>query len=201
MKRGSSGRLVRLALAASGPTRLLGFWVNIRFFGGCGWRFRPYGEALFPDAEKVPKKACSCVRPSQARVPSLRDRSGRSGYGLLRCTYFRCVRLRRTVAALPRPDRSLRSAFRCRWLGKIKSTRAGAHCNEWLEAGGWLGGCGGFAPHRNAARPALSPRRGSRFRLVSKFEYDSISQVGAALASTPVNPLSLRERDRRAAFR
>ncbi|SDS76353.1 hypothetical protein SAMN05216579_1564 [Pseudomonas granadensis] len=31
--------------------------MNIRFFGCCGWRFRPYGEALFPNAEKVPKKA------------------------------------------------------------------------------------------------------------------------------------------------
>ncbi|MBB4054788.1 hypothetical protein FHY08_000703 [Pseudomonas koreensis] len=101
-------------------------WVNIRFFGCGGWRFRPYGEALFPDAEKVPKKACSYVRPSQARVPSLRDRSGRSGSGLLRCTSFRCVWLRQTVAALPRPDQSLRSAFRRRrW---IKSTRACAHC-------------------------------------------------------------------------
>jgi len=103
-------------------------WVNIRFFGCGSWRFRPYGEALFPDAEKVPKKACSYVRPSQARVPSLRDRSGRSGSGWLRCTSFRCVWLRQTVAALPRPDQSLRSAFRRRRWIKIKSPRANAHC-------------------------------------------------------------------------
>ncbi len=44
-------------LAAFGPTMLWGFWVNIRFWWCCGWRFRPYGEALFPDAEKVLKKA------------------------------------------------------------------------------------------------------------------------------------------------
>jgi len=105
-------------------------WVNIRFFGCCGWRFRPYGDSLFLQTPKKSKQknACSYVRPSQARVPSLRDRSGRSGYGLLRCTSFRCVRLRRTVAALPRPDQSLHSAFRRRRWIKIKSTRANAHC-------------------------------------------------------------------------
>ncbi|VVM95511.1 hypothetical protein PS684_01157 [Pseudomonas fluorescens] len=54
-----------MSSAASGPTVLWVFWVNIRFFGCCGWRFRPYGEALFPDAEKVPKKACSYVRPAR----------------------------------------------------------------------------------------------------------------------------------------
>ena len=45
-------------------------------------------------------------------VPSLRNRSGRSGSGWLRCTYTRCVRLRRTVAALPPPDRSRNEARR-----------------------------------------------------------------------------------------
>ena len=45
------------ALAAFGPAMLWVVWVNIRFFGCGSWWFRPYGEALFPDAEKVPKKA------------------------------------------------------------------------------------------------------------------------------------------------
>jgi len=44
--------------------------------------------------------------------------------------------------------------------------------------------------------PALSPWRGSRFVLASKFAYDTVFQVGAALASTTVSPLSLRERAR-----
>ncbi|CAI8940842.1 hypothetical protein EMIT0347P_60071 [Pseudomonas sp. IT-347P] len=65
-------------------------------------------------------------------VPSLRDRSGRSVSGLLRCTYSRCVWLRQTVAALPRPDQSLHSAFRRRPWIKIKScSRANAHPVEW----------------------------------------------------------------------
>jgi len=66
-------------------------------------------------------------------VPSLRDRSGRSVYGLLRCTSSRCVWLRQTVAALPRPDQSLRSAFRRRPWIKIKSfRRAGTRPIGWI---------------------------------------------------------------------
>ncbi|CAI8751700.1 hypothetical protein EMIT0232MI5_140021 [Pseudomonas sp. IT-232MI5] len=64
-------------------------------------------------------------------VPSLRDRSGRSAYGLLRCTSSRCVWLRQTVAALPRPDQSLHSAFRRRPWIKIKSRRADTRPIEW----------------------------------------------------------------------
>ncbi|CAI8834512.1 hypothetical protein EMIT0P265_20375 [Pseudomonas zeae] len=73
-------------------------------------------------------------------VPSLRDPSGRIAYGLLRCTSSRCVWLRQTVAALPRPDESLHSAFRRRsWIKiKIKSgSRANAHPVEW---GGFAAG-------------------------------------------------------------
>ncbi len=58
-----------------------------------------------------------------ARVPSLRDSSGGIASGLLRCTSSRCVRLRRTVAALPPPDKSLHSACRRGRHGKIKSFR------------------------------------------------------------------------------
>ncbi|PTC17045.1 hypothetical protein C0J26_24250 [Pseudomonas baetica] len=40
------------------------------------------------------------ARSLRLGVPSLRNRSGRSAYGLLRCTSSRCVWLRQTVAAL-----------------------------------------------------------------------------------------------------
>jgi len=61
-------------------------------------------------------------------VPSLRDWSGGSAYGLLRCTSSRCVWLRQTVAALPPPDQSLRSVVQRRPWIKIKScSRACAH--------------------------------------------------------------------------
>jgi hypothetical protein len=106
----------------------LGFWVYIRFFGGCDWRFRPYGESLFPDARNAgPEKSnqkgllLRAARSLGLGVPSLRDRSGRSASGLLRCTSSRCVWLRQTVAALPPPDQSLHSAFRRRSWIKIKS--------------------------------------------------------------------------------
>jgi hypothetical protein len=37
--------------------------VHIHSCGNGGWRFRPYGEALFSNAKKVPKKARPGVRP------------------------------------------------------------------------------------------------------------------------------------------
>jgi len=42
---------------------VLGGGVYIHFCGNGGWRFRPYGEALFSNAKKVPKKARPGVRP------------------------------------------------------------------------------------------------------------------------------------------
>ncbi|WP_218275702.1 hypothetical protein, partial [Pseudomonas sp. GW456-12-10-14-LB2] len=69
-------RVLGLGLAAFGPAMLRFYRVHIRFFGCARWRFRPYGEALFSNAKKVPKKARPGVRPSQARVPSLRRPSG-----------------------------------------------------------------------------------------------------------------------------
>jgi len=44
--------------------------------------------------------------------------------------------------------------------------------------------------------PALSPRRGSRSLGFSEFVFDSVFQVGMALASFSVSSLSLRERAR-----
>ncbi len=84
---------------------LLGGWVYIRFFGCCGLGFRPYGGSLFPDAEKVTKKACSYVRPARWGSGFLHYGIDPGGiaYGLLRCTYSRCVRLRRTsLRSFPR---------------------------------------------------------------------------------------------------
>jgi len=51
----------------------------------------------------------------------------------------------------------------------------------------------GFAPHRNAARPALAWGRGGRFSGFSKFAFDSVFHVGGFLAIISVSSLSLRE--------
>ena len=103
----------------------IGFCGHIRCCGCCRWRFRSYSESPFPNAEKVTQKALPrrTARSLGLGVPSLRDRSGRSGSGWLRCTYTRCVRLRRTVAALPPPDRSRNEACR---RGKRSKARAKA---------------------------------------------------------------------------
>ena len=50
-------------VAAFGPTMFWVDWGYIRCCGNGGWRFRPYGEALFSNAKKVPKKARPGVRP------------------------------------------------------------------------------------------------------------------------------------------
>ena len=52
------------------------------------------------------------------------------------------------------------------------------------------------APHRNAARPALSRGRGSRFVSFSESEFNAVSHVGVPLPNHSVSPLSLRERAR-----
>jgi hypothetical protein len=115
---------------------LLGVGGDIRFFGGCGWRFRSYSGSLFQtpksNQKAGPRRSAHSLKLG---VPSFRDRSGGSAYGLLRCTSSRCVWLRQTVAALPPPDQSLHSACRRGQHGKIKScSRANAHPVEWLEA-------------------------------------------------------------------
>ena len=75
----------------------LGFWVYIRFFGGCGLRFRSYSGSLL----QTPKSNQNAGPRRSARslglgVPSLRDSSGGIASGLLRCTSSRCVWLRQT---------------------------------------------------------------------------------------------------------
>ncbi len=94
----------------------------------------PLRRVPFANAQKEPKRWAPAFGTSLwLGVPSLRDSSGGIAYGLLRCTSSRCMRLRRTVAALPPPDKSLHSAFR--WGRHVKSgTRANAHRVEWWRA-------------------------------------------------------------------
>ncbi len=63
-----------VVLAAFGPTRFLGFWVNIRCCGNGFLGFRPYGESLFSNAKKVTKNAGP--RRSAPRFGSVFLRSG-----------------------------------------------------------------------------------------------------------------------------
>ena len=53
----------RLALAASGPTRFLGGWVNIRFFGCCGWRFRSYSDSLWQTPQRKQRSLAPAYGP------------------------------------------------------------------------------------------------------------------------------------------
>jgi hypothetical protein len=71
-------------------------------------------------------------------------------------------------------------------LGLLSGEEHGAH---------GFGFCGALAPHRNAARPALSRGRGSRFVCFSKPEFNAVLHIGV-LPNTTVSPLSLWERAR-----
>jgi len=85
-----------LDVAAFGPTMFWVFFVNIRCFGWCHWRFRPYGESLFQTPKSNQKAWPRRTALAVARVPSLRGSSGGIASGLLRCTSSRCVWLRQT---------------------------------------------------------------------------------------------------------
>ncbi len=75
----------------------LGFWVYIRFFGGCGWRFRSYSDSLWQTPQRKQRSGPRrSARSLGLGVPSLRDSSGGIASGLLRCTSSRCVWLRQT---------------------------------------------------------------------------------------------------------
>jgi hypothetical protein len=97
----------RVAAPSGVHSNPVGVGVHIRCCGNGGWRFRPYGDSLFLQAPKKSKQknACSYVRPTRWGSGFLRSGIHQGGIasGLLRCTSSRCVRLRRTVAALPPP--------------------------------------------------------------------------------------------------
>ncbi|VVN58674.1 hypothetical protein PS684_03267 [Pseudomonas fluorescens] len=171
------------------------FWGYIRFLGDGGLGFRPYGGSLFPDAEKVTKKACSYVRPA------------RWGSGFLRCGIDPGAASPVCFAA-PTPavfgcaKRSLRSHARINPstqpsdVARGSRSKAAAELTLILLSGEERGVVGfGFVVD-SPLTPALSPRRGSRFVGFSEFEFDSVSHVGVALPNTAISPLSLRERAR-----
>jgi hypothetical protein len=151
-------------------------WVNIRFCGGCGWRFRPYGESLWQTPQRNQRSGPRrSARSLGLGVPSLRDSSGGIASGLLRCTSSRWVWLSQTLASLPPPDKSLHSA--CRWgqHGKIKScSRACAHPVEW----------GGFAAWA-AYKLNLWERACSRWRPVNRPISSRLASVQPLTRSHP----------------
>ncbi len=162
--------------------------VYIRCCGNGFLGFRPYGGSLLANAPKVTKRSLTLTYGPSLRlgVPSLRDRSGGIAYGLLRCTSSRCMRLRRTVAALPPPDQSLHSACR-------RALRSKAVLELTLIVLSGEGRVFGFGFVVGLPlTPALSPRRGGRFLCFSKLEFDSVLHVGVALPYTSISSLSLR---------
>ena len=115
---GLEGRAVIISVEAVGElggcgAGGLGVWGHIRCCGNGCLGFRPYGGSLFPDAEKVTKKACPGVRHFAEAQCSLATVSIR-GHRLR----FASLHLLSMYAATPHgaarlpPDEHLRSACR-----------------------------------------------------------------------------------------
>ena len=155
-------------------------------------RFRPYGGSPFPDAgvpaqrKGNPKGFALTFGPLAGARGSFAPGSIRGiDFGLLRCTSFRCSpRMNPCTQPPDGPSRS-RAALELTLIVLSGEERCG-----------WIWFCGGFAPHRNAARPALSRGRGGRFLGFSKSVFDSVSHVDISLPNNAVSPLSPRERAR-----
>ncbi|CAI8988197.1 Secreted protein [Pseudomonas sp. IT-347P] len=168
--------------------------VHIRCCGNGGLGFRPYGGSLFPGAEKVTKKACSCVRPA------------RWGSGFLRCGIDPGAAPPVCFAAPPLAvfgcaKRSLRSHARINPsaqpsdVARGSRSRAAAELTLILLSGEERVFGFGFVLD-SPLTPALSRGRGSRFVCFSKPEFNAVSHVGVLLPNTAISPLSLRERAR-----
>jgi hypothetical protein len=181
---GRSGNIVFLGEVSISV--YLAHWVYIRCCGNGCLGFRPYGEALFPDAEKVPKKACSYVRPA------------RWGSGFLRCGIDPGAVSTVCFAAPPLAvfgfaKRSLRSHARINPSIQPSDVARGSRSRAGELILGLVSGeervVGfGFVVDLPLT-PALSRGRGSRFVGFSKLEFDSVFDVGVLQWSNfPAHP-------------
>jgi len=197
---GTQGILGRLrlplffcALAAFGPTRLLGFWVNIRCCGSGCWRFRLTATYFFTSAKKSKQK-------------TLAPAFGPRRLGFLRCGTDPGAAAPVCFAAPPSAVydcvvRSLRSHARINPSTQPSDVACESRSKAVLElalivlSGEKRVVCFGSVLD-SPLTPALSRGRGGRFMWCSKPAFDSVSQVGIFRLNTSVSPLFLRERAR-----
>ena len=149
----------------------VGGWVNIRCCGNGRLGFRPYGDSLFLQTPKKSKQknACSYVRPARWGSGSLRSglHPGAAPpvcFAAPPLAVFGCAK--RSLRSHPRMNPSTQPSdvargSRSRAFGELTLGHLSGE-----EHGIRLWFCGALAPHRNAARPALSRReRGPIFGL------------------------------------
>ncbi len=129
----------------------------------------------------VPFMLLRAARSLRLGVPSLRDRSGRSAYGLLRCTSSRWVWLRQTVAALPPPGSIPPLSLP---MSPYRS-KAAAELTLILLSGEERVFGFGFVVD-SPLTPALSRGRGSRFAGFSRSEFNAVLHVGVPSPNTSV---------------
>ncbi|VVM55605.1 hypothetical protein PS619_01023 [Pseudomonas fluorescens] len=168
------------------------FCVYIRFLGYGGLGFRPYGGSLFPDAEKVTKKACSYVRPARWGSGFLRsgiDPGAASPvcFAAPPLAVFGCAK--RSLRSHARINPSTQPSDVAR--GSRSRSRAGELTLGLLSGEERVFGFGSVLD--SPLTPALSRGRGSRFVSFSESEFNVVSHVGVPPPNTAVSPLSLRE--------
>jgi len=161
-------------LAAFGPTMLLGFWVNIRFFECCRWRFRPYGGSLF----QTPK--------SKQKAWPLRS-APRFGSAFLRSGIHPGASPTVCFAAPPLDA--------CGFAAR--SLRSHPRINPSTQPSDWAGTSRAVLELTLIVLSGGKPRQRQRQALDVCFlrpEYTSVSHVGVPLPNNSVGSLSLWER-------
>ncbi len=120
-------------MAAFGPTRLWLFWVNIRCFGGCFWRFRSYSGSLWQTPQSNQKAlllrsalaGSGPFAPGPIRAQRLRFASLHLRPLCLAAPDGRCAPTPGSIPALSLPMSLVR---------QDQKHSSFAHCKEWLEA-------------------------------------------------------------------
>ncbi len=178
-------------LAAFGPTMLWGFFVNIRFFGCCGWRFRPYGGSLLANAPKVTKR--SGPLRSAPRCGSAFLRSGiYPGASPTVCfaapPLDACGFAARSLRSHPRINPSTQPSDGAGTSRAVLELTLIVLSGEGRAVGFWF--------LLGLLTSALSRGSGGQHRSFSKAEFTSVFHVGVPPPNTSVSPLSLWERAR-----
>jgi hypothetical protein len=122
------------------------FWVNIRCFGGCFWRFRSYSGSLWQTPQSNQKALL--LRTALAS-------SGPFAPGSIRAQRLRFASLHLLALCLAAPDGRYAPtpgsipllSLPMSLVRQDQGHSSFAHCKEWLEAGVWLVIGGVAAPH------------------------------------------------------
>ncbi len=165
--------------------------VYIRFFGCCGWRFRPYGESLLANAPKGTKR--SRPRRTAPRCGSVFLRSGiHPGASPTVCfaapPLDACGFAARSLRSHPRINPSTQPSDGAGTSRAVLELTLIVLSGEELAAG--------FCVLCLICLPQPLSREWRTTQVLFKAEFTSVFHVGVPPPNTSVSSLSLRERAR-----